>query len=438
MNATSPDPNGTAGSLQRVAIFGAGVSGQSALRLTEAMGHSVCLFDQGVGDAALESDVASAFTAECLDAFDLFVFSPGFAAGHPWRLLVENSGKPCYSELGYAATHWRGKLLGITGTNGKTTLTKLLCAALLQSGRPAYAVGNIGRPLSDLILTADNDAAAYAVCEISSFQAELPRGLELDGLAWTNFAEDHLDRYASMAEYYAAKAHLFDTLKPDAPCIVGPGVVAFGGDTVPATSDLIANDMGLLETLSPDSPFQNHPQSDNLAMAAALWIELGFPLDTLLDSANDFKLAPHRLAEIEEWGGVRFWDDSKATNFHAALAAIKAMEAPVFWIGGGHPKGGDLAAFTDALAPTVQAAFLYGEAAELLAEHLRPIHPWVEIHPRFQDAVEAAAKAALASPPADVLLSPGFASFDQFENYSERGKSFISTVLSLKDVMQAN
>lgn len=423
---------------QRVAVFGAGVSGRSVRRLAEGQGHSVCVFDQGDAELGAGERIAANFGSASLAAFDIFVFSPGFAAGHPWRVLAENSGKPCYGELGYAARHWRGKLLGITGTNGKTTLTELLCAALLKSGCAAFAVGNVGRPLSDLILGTENDAAAYAVCEISSFQAELPRGVELDGLVWTNFAEDHLDRYASMADYFAAKARLFTCLKPCAPCIYGPSVAAFGGKSVPVSSALIAHDLRLLSTLAPDSPFQRAPQSENLSMGAALWLELGFPLDALLDSANSYQLAAHRLSVVEVWGGVSFWDDSKGTNFHAVLAAIDAMQAPVFWIGGGHPKGGDIAQFSRALAPKVQAAFLYGEAAETLAVSLRSIHPWVEIHPRFADAVKAASKAALATPPAAVLLSPGFASFDQFSSYSERGKTFISTVLSLKDAIAGN
>ena len=425
-----------AGAFKRVAIFGAGVSGQAAKRLAVQLGLEVCLFDEGGQGDALNFDPVR------LNAFDAFVFSPGFAMQHPWRVLAESSGRPCYSELGFAAQYWRGRLLGITGTNGKTTLTSLLCAALEGAGHVAVDAGNIGSPLSDIVLGSVNHMEAYAVCEISSFQAELSRGLRLDGLIWINFAEDHLDRYATMADYFAAKKRLFSCLNPDAPCIVGPSVVAFDSAVADIPHcELVAQAAEPIEALEPESPFYHYPQSENFALGAALWRALDLPLDALINSANTFQLAAHRLSQVETWGGVSFWDDSKATNFHAALAALDALaaqDAPIFWIGGGSPKGGDLEAFARTLAPRIEAAFLYGAAAEPLAAGLRPIHSRVETYQDFADAVDAATRAALAQSPAAVLLSPGFASFDQFSGYAERGKSFISTVLSLKDAHRLN
>jgi UDP-N-acetylmuramoylalanine--D-glutamate ligase len=172
---------------KRVAIFGAGVSGLAARRLALSLGLEVCLFDEGgKGDR-------TQFSLDSVRDFCAFIFSPGFANAHPWRVLAAGSGCPCYSELGFAARHWRGKLIGITGTNGKTTITSLLCDGLHAAGRVAVAAGNIGTPLSDFVLRNVNGTQTYAVCEISSFQAELPRGLHLDGLIWSNFAEDHLE-----------------------------------------------------------------------------------------------------------------------------------------------------------------------------------------------------------------------------------------------------
>lgn len=147
------------------------------------------------------------------------------------------------------------------------------------------------------------------------------------------------------------------------------------------------------------------------------------------------QLAAHRLSLVDRWAGVSYWEDSKATNFHAAWAAINAMEGTVFWIGGGRYKGGDLDAFARLIAPKVKAAFLYGEVARQLAVSLDSIHPRVEIQLDFVDAVQVAVHAALADVPSIVLLSPGFASFDQFSDYAARGKSFISTVLSLKHAL---
>ena len=431
-----------------MAIFGAGVSGQAARRLAISLGLEVCLFDEGGrGDAA-------EFASEALSEFDAFIFSPGFGMAHPWRVLAEGSDRPCYSELGFAALHWRGRLLGVTGTNGKTTITSLLCNALQAAGQTALEAGNIGTPLSDVVLGDANDEQATAVCEISSFQAELPRGLQLDGLIWSNFAEDHLDRYDSMAEYFTAKARLLRCVRPDAPSVLGADVVASrkrlrltrlqdGGLPEMAQQCLshslvVEGDSGLVDRLASNSPFRISPQRTNFALAAGLWAALGLPVEALIESANAFQLAAHRLSPVASWGDVTFWDDSKATNFHAALAAIDALDGPIVWIGGGSGKGGDFDVFASQVAPKIEAAFLYGEVAESLAASLSSVHPKVEIRADFVDAVEAATRAALANSPSVVLLSPGFASFDQFSGYAARGKTFISTVFSLKEALRPN
>lgn len=416
-----------------MAVFGAGVSGQSARKLAVGLGLTVCLFDEGgQGDA-------SEFDLEVLGGFDAFVFSPGFAIEHPWRVLAEGSGRPCLSELGFAAQHWRGRLLGVTGTNGKTTITSLLFNALRSAGLAAVEAGNIGTPLSDYVLGESNCEEAIAVCEISSFQAELPRGLMLDGLIWSNFAEDHLDRYPSMADYFAAKARLLTCLRPDAPSVLGVDVLAFDPQIAEVQDSLVVGgDSDLLAMLAADSPFCIQPQRTNFCLVAALWELLGLPAKTLVASANTFQLAAHRLSPVTTMKGVTFWDDSKATNFHAALAALDALSGPIFWIGGGSGKGGDFDEFARRIAPKTEAVFVYGEVAEPLAESLRLVHSRVETFSDFTEAVLAATGAALADSPSIVLLSPGFASFDQFPGYAARGKSFISTVFSLKDAPRSS
>ncbi len=423
--------HGKAEAYQRVAIFGAGVSGHSARSLAIALGLDVCLIDEGgQGDA-------SEFNDELLDAFDAFIFSPGFAATHPWRVLVEDSSRPCYSELGFAALHWRGRLLGITGTNGKTTLTGLLAKALKDSGNDAVEAGNIGTPLSDFILTDSNKEGAYAVCEISSFQAELTRGLQLDGLIWTNFAEDHLNRHASMEEYFAAKRNLIDCRKTDAPAFLGSEVYAFDPTVSKAPNIFIVeNDSQWIEQLAPKSPFRMSPQSANFTLAAAFWTRFGLSMKSLIYSANTFQLAAHRLSLISEWSGVSFWNDSKATNFHASLAAMNAIntsKGSIYWICGGSGKGGGIKAFAHSAAAKVRMTFLYGEVADEMANYFRETRARFEAHADFLTAVQSATKAALKDTPSTVLLSPGFASYDQFSKYTERGDVFVATIFRLKD-----
>ena len=415
-----------------VAIFGAGLSGQAARRLAVSLGLDVCLFDEGG-----QGDLCE-LSQDALSGLDAFIISPGFAQTHPWRVLAESSGLPCYSELGFAALHWKGRVLGVTGTNGKTTITSLLCHALEVAGQIAVEAGNIGRPLSDVVLSDANQAEATAVCEISSFQAELPLGLQLDGLIWSNFAEDHLDRYNSMTDYFAAKAQLLNCLRAGAPAVLGADVATFDPRVAKVPGSIVLDGACDTKGLQADSPFMLEPQRSNFALALALWDALELPATALLEAANTFELAAHRLSPVATWGGVTFWDDSKATNFHAALAAMDALEPPIYWIGGGSAKGGDLDIFARSVASKIKAAFVYGESAQSLAEVLCPLHARVEVHPDFSDAVEAAARAGLEDSPSVVLLSPGFASFDQFSGYAARGKSFISTVFSLKDAHRPN
>lgn len=418
---------------QKIAILGAGLSGQAARRLAEAQGYEACVFDQdGKGDVEI-------FNESILEAFDAVVVSPGFGQAHPWRQVAVSSSKPCYGELGFAARYWKGKIIGITGTNGKSTLTKFLTQALEFTGKTAVATGNIGYPFSAAALSEANHAEAFAVCEISSFQAEMPFGLELDALLWSNFAEDHLDRYASMAEYFAAKAKLFECLVTEGICVLSPQVNSWMNLM---KSDFNActvayDDPDLFNQLSEGSPFGHFPQTDNFSLLAELWWLLDMPTEALIETANNFELAPHRGNSVAKWNGLEFWNDSKATNFHATLAALAALPSPIYWIGGGQVKGGDVEAFAAEVSTHVEAAYIYGEVGRRLASELSKHLKIVVYHNKFEDAVLAATQAANEAKSANVLLSPGFSSFDQFSSYEERGKCFISTVLSLNGAKAA-
>jgi len=411
------------------AIFGAGLSGQAVRRLAQAKGLEVLLIDQaGQGDQAT-------FEASDLARFECFIFSPGFAAEHPWRVLAEASGLPCLSEIAFAARYWEGSIVGITGTNGKSTLTALVEKALSLCGEVSVAAGNIGYPFSDAVLSEVNQPEAYAVLEISSFQAELADGLQLDALLWTNFAEDHLDRYGWMSRYFSAKAKLFKCLKSDGLCVIGPQVAHWMASL---RKDFDActvayEDAALVYQLAKDSVFHRFPYTENFSLAAELWWLLDKPHTALIEAANTFSLAPHRLDVVAECEGVRFWNDSKATNFHATLAALESVDRPIVWIGGGRVKGGDVESFAKEVAEQVNAAILYGEVAERMAKALEGSLESIQVHLRFEDAIHAAAELAATIPSANVLLSPGFSSFDQFDSFDERGKSFTDTVLSLKN-----
>ncbi|MGC6454913.1 MAG: Mur ligase family protein [Coraliomargaritaceae bacterium] len=405
---------------RRVAVFGAGKSGSAAIRLCQHLGISCQLFDQD----SKNTECYTTFGEGELSAFDAFVFSPGFAASHPWRILCQESDRPCFGECGFAASFWRGPLLGVTGTNGKTSVTTLLTDALNRSGLKAIAVGNVGRPLSEVCIENKDSESIWAVCELSSFQAELPRGLLLDGLIWTNFAEDHLDRYNSMEEYLQAKAKLLDCLKPGAPAVLG--------SSVPLESQPESRAGHWQTDLPINSIFSSPHQNENFQLIARIWRALELPEPALLSAASSFQTLPHRLQKVAQINGVDFWNDSKATNYHAALAAVASMESPIYWIGGGRSKGGDIRSFASDLSKGISAAYLYGEVGAKEAFHFSASMDRVSTYSSLEEAVKAASVDAIAAAPASVLLSPGFSSFDLFSSYEQRGECFTSTVLSLK------
>lgn len=410
-----------------IAIFGSGLSGRAARRLALSIGYTVTVFDEaGKGDA-------EAFDASDLERFDRFVFSPGFAACHPWRKLSQESGKLVQSELSFAADFWKGRIIGVTGTNGKSTLTRFLAEALQRAGKPSVVAGNIGQPLSDVVLDFENSESSLAVCEISSFQAELSRGLLLDALLWTNFAEDHLDRYANITDYFLAKAELFKCLKKEAVCIIGPELVPWLDlFKKPFGRAVIAfEDSSLTDRLSPKSVLRRLPYSEDFALAAEYWWLTGEDESALLAAADGFTLASHRLDVVTVKNGVSYWNDSKSTNFHSALAALEAVPQPIVWIGGGRIKGGDLEVFARELSGRISAAVLYGEVAVRMEQAILDKVDTIRTVSCFKQAVHLACEIGVARAPCNVLLSPGFSSFDQFDSYEARGKCFNSIVLGL-------
>lgn len=412
----------------RYAIFGAGKSAQSARLVADNMGIEVVLFDE-----AEEGDQNS-FDRKDLLKFDCLIFSPGFSAVHPWRVLAEGSGLPCLSEIAFAAKYWKGRIIGVTGTNGKSTVTVLIKEALELAGYQSVAAGNIGYTFSEAVLSTSNIEEAYAVVEISSFQAELACDLELDILIWTNFDEDHLDRYATLKDYFKAKACLLQCLKKESICIIGPQVAPWISELEKSFSNYISdnNDRSDAFDLSSESIFNQYPYSENYSLIVKLWRSMDWSAPALTKVADSFVLAPSHLSLVAEFGGSRYWDDSKATNFHATLAAFRSIDGPIVWIGGGRCKGGDLQAFAQKVARRVDVAILYGEVAHQMKKFFCSSLKSIYFYSIFEDAVHSAVKIGSSIPHANVLLSPGFSSLDQFNSYEERGKSFTHIVLSLK------
>jgi UDP-N-acetylmuramoylalanine--D-glutamate ligase len=410
-----------------VAVLGFGVSGQAAAALLRNHGCGVEAYDERPGEG-----VRGKFGPEEARRHDLVVYSPGFRQEHPWLQTARAAGALCLGELDFASLFWRGTLVTVTGTNGKTTLTEFLATALRRQGVGAVAAGNIGHPLSRLDELGATEERV-AVCEVSSFQAEGLHFLRPHALLWTNFDEDHLDRYATTRDYFAAKWALVERLAR--PCLlVGESVAkaaAEFGFKLPNYAVVVKRE-GYEKVIPKESIFAAYPQAENYLLARCYWELEGNPLDVLEETARAFSTRRHRLARVAEVDGVVFWNDSKGTNFHATLAALETFTGPVIWIGGGKSKGGDIEGFAGRVAGRVREAFLIGETAGVLGTvfHQRGV-PAAGCE-SLREAVERAHQAGRQSAPCTVLFSPGFSSFDMFHDYAERGLAFEQAVLSLK------
>ena len=432
-----------------VAVLGAGVSGQGVLALLAALGARGILYDEKADGAQ------RTFAPAVASGHGLVVFSPGFAPEHPWLATARAAGCTCVGELDFASLFWRGELVAITGTNGKTTLTEFLAHALNAAGRRAHVTGNVGYPFSRLVVdqcgrsaltprgmepsgvgaprpqqTPASDLPPIAICEISSFQAETLAHLRPTATLWTNFAEDHLERHPGMDAYFAAKWRLVERTPPGA-VFLGSSVQSYAlrtGHTLPPSAGLASEGQPADARLG-GTVFAGYPQYENFLLAAAWWRHAGLPAAALFEAAQTFKLGDHRLGRVGEKNGVTFWNDSKATNFHAVEAALATFAGPVLWIGGGKAKGGDLGAFVSRIARQIKHAFLIGETSAVLAGHCREAQVPATLCAGLAEAVRSAF--TLGRPGDHVLLSPGFASFDQFRGYDDRGRQFESLVGNL-------
>ncbi len=404
-----------------IGILGKGLSGKGVANLLEKLDIAYHIHDEKDSKPLTEKDIS---------ATDLFVYSPGFKEDHPWLKLIKAQHKPCLGEWNVGASLWQGPFIAITGTNGKTTLTEFLSAAFKVAGKEAFAVGNNGYPLCQAL--ADGASPnAIALCEISSFQAENTTFIESDTLLWTNISEDHLDRYGSLEAYFKAKWKLTHTLKPEASFFTEAAVLnqAKQYHLAPPVKTVVVS---MPEASSPlPAAFNTTTQRANYSLAQAFWESTGLDQSYFDRAAAAFSPLKHRLQKVATVDGVEYWNDSKGTNFAATYAALKSFPKPVYWIGGGQSKGGNLEAFCQNIAPYVESAFLIGETASQIQALLSSYHIPASVYPNLESLVRDLY--AKASQGEVALLSPGFASLDQFKSYAERGDIFERLVLSLKD-----
>ena len=459
----------------KVAVLGLGKSGFSVADTLIELGAKVTVFATNadphlaelvyvIGAELVRSDQPEAFD---VSQFDFAVVSPGFAPSHPLVAKLLVSELPIFTDIDLAfALQDKVKKptwITITGTNGKTTTTQLTEAMLLQAGHRAIACGNIGNPILDAIR--DPEGYDFLVVELSSFQLHYSRTLGAEASAFLNFADDHLDWHGSEDAYFEAKSKIFEGTRqaiiynvedPKTLLAAEAAEVVEGCRAVGFTTGIPARSMvGYVEEFLVDRAFiENRAEaaleicSDvdlagmgvlskhlraNIAAATALARCVGISASDIAEALQDFRIAGHRIELVREIDSVRFIDDSKATNAHAADASLASFDS-VVWIVGGLLKGVDPEPLIRKHAHRLRAAVIIGKDTQALEELFARLNPELDVvvireENPMQQAVNEAARRA--QPGDTVLLAPAAASMDQFKDYEDRGSKFQAAVRAL-------
>ncbi|VXC01894.1 UDP-N-acetylmuramoyl-L-alanine--D-glutamate ligase [Aeromicrobium sp. 9AM] len=464
-------------------VGGLGVSGFAAADTLQHLGASVIALDDGDDDGLREKatlleilgvDVrlGPGSTASLPDGIDLVVTSPGWGPSTPLLLEAAGRGVPVWGEVelawrlrGEGAAPW----LAVTGTNGKTTTVQMLEAILRAEGLNALAVGNVGTPVLEAVMNPEPfDVLAV---ELSSYQLHWSSSISAQASAVLNVAPDHLDWHGGLDAYTADKGRIYhntqlacvynvqdpetERLVEEADVIEGcraigftlgipaPGMIGLVDDAIADRAFIAgrlssAAELGTIHDLAPVEGETPAPHNvANALAAAALARAHGVTPRAVRDGLRSFRPDAHRIAEVARTDGVRWVDDSKATNTHAAQASLQSFEH-VVWVAGGLAKGASFDDLVIATRDRLRAAVLIGRDRDLIAQALArhaPDVPVVEVDTGETDPMDRVVEvaASLAREGDTVLLAPGAASMDQFRNYGARGDSFAAAVQRLRD-----
>lgn len=440
---------------QRACVLGAGLSGVAAARLLAAQGGNVTLIDaapaerleqardalRGCGGVSLRGGVVDLPG----EPFTLCVASPSIPPNHPWVRDCAARGIRVVGELELGHAFWGGRILAVTGSKGKSSVVKLCAGALTAAGHSAVPAGNYGLPLSACVL--DCPDIAWAVVEVSSFQLEQVTYFRPNVAILLNLQPDHLDRHGTMEIYTQLKYRLFARQGPGDTALLpedlsasepllpsGVALRTFGGgpgaDWRYAPGRIDHTENGATFSIAMEGTWFDNPVLGPAAAAAAGALHAcGLTATQIAAGLSTFRSLPHRLQHVAQSGGVFYIDDSKATSLTALGAALKMVAQPVRLIAGGRLKEPVTDAIKELLTSRVKKVYLIGESAKTLQEAWHAAVPCV-VCGDMATAVDCASREA--SPGEAVMLSPGCASFDQFDGYEQRGECFSSLVRSLE------
>ncbi len=434
---------------KNIAVLGAGRSGKAAALLLAEEGARVTMLDSAPEEklVGLEPLRAKGIYLLCGPAadedptvYDLGVISPGI---DPELSLGKNFARKNIPTIGELELGWqfaRVPVIGITGTNGKTTTTELIAQMLNACGQQTIACGNIGKPLVEA--ARERDDLDVLTVEVSSFQLETVREFHPEISVWLNFAPDHLDRYPSIREYREAKLRIFEKQTPNDTAVVNvaenlppiaPRVVTFsawtnGGDFSLGDGWIVYRQEPILK-LS-EAHLTGPHNAENMMAALAVGRARGLTFAQMVPPLCAYRAQLHRLEFIRAIGGVDYINDSKATNLDALEKALLSATKPVVLIAGGKDKGFAFKSITTLVRQKVRHAILIGEIAGRIAEDWQNTTE-CELASSLGAAVERAH--AVARRGDVVLFSPGTSSFDMFKSYADRGDQFRALVRGLPD-----
>ncbi|MBS0615826.1 MAG: UDP-N-acetylmuramoyl-L-alanine--D-glutamate ligase [Verrucomicrobia bacterium] len=419
--------------MKKAVIIGMGKSGKAAAHFLEA---------RGIVTAGVDSNAASGFPAKLsFEGAELIVISPGVPPTDSNYIQAKTLGIPIIGEAELGLRELHQPCIGITGSNGKTTVTMLVEHVLLKSGKKARAIGNVGTPFTEYALHPDPEE--IIVAELSSYQLETLHAKVFDAGIVLNITPNHLDRYTSMEEYARAKMRLQECMKDNAALFIYQNVAddfgfllhnsfaTFGAKGSDFSTDKITVQEG--ETIAYFLPIRYRSwgihESENALAAWLLCRHFGVSTEDFLHALESFQKPAHRIEFVTEIDKVSFYDDSKGTSVDATMKAVASMIGEVILIVGGMDKGGSYAPWKE-FQGKVRRVIALGLAAKKIAEELSGTLT-VDIATSLEEAVDWAAKSAKEGD--SVLLSPGCSSLDMFRDYAHRGDEFKRFVYNLRE-----
>ncbi|MDF2587453.1 MAG: UDP-N-acetylmuramoylalanine--D-glutamate ligase [Anaerocolumna sp.] len=449
---------------KNVFVFGTGISGIAAAKLLQRENANIILYDGNdkIDENDIKAKLPSDFTGkivlgvvsdDMLHTLDLVILSPGVPTDLDIVNKMRDIGIPIWGEIELAYYFSKGKIVAITGTNGKTTTTTLVGEIMKTYYESVFVVGNIGIPYTEMVLqTTEN---SVTVAEMSSFQLETISDFKPNVSAILNITPDHLNRHHTMENYIAAKVNITLNQDQEDVCVLNYEDMELRkvGETLKTKvfyfSSLhtldngiylendeiiysVENQKTLVCNINELNIFGRHSY-ENVMAAVAMSISLGVPMDFIHKAITNFVAVEHRIEFVTTKNGVKYYNDSKGTNPDASMKAIESMQTPTLLIAGGYDKGSEYDEWLDAFGEKIRYLILLGQTREKIAETARR-HGFMDIImvDSLEEAVEVCANKANRGD--SVLLSPACASWGMFKNYEERGTLFKEYVKKLSDV----